>query len=293
MLVTVVIPCYNSSSTIRRALESVLSQSFVDFEVIIIDDGSEDINETIKIISGYNDSRIRMIRHAVNMNGAVARNTGINNSKGEFIAFLDADDEWTSDHLFACTDKMKVIDIKTVLYCQSLIKKNGFSDLIMPLRGIQKKEKISDYLFINSGFISTPSLFAHRSVFNEVLFNVDLKRHQDYDLLLKLESNSCSFAFLERVGVIVHWENTNTDSKGATWQYSLSWALSCKQKISPKSFKYFVLKNCVIKLFQKKERLKGCEIFIKHALLLYPIKNWYIIFSFFLFGKIVFFKIKK
>lgn len=91
MQVSVVIPLYNKSSTIARAINSVLNQTFNDFEVIIVDDGSTD--NSAKVVSEFNDSRILLFQQA-NQGPGAARNKGIELSNGYYISFLDADDEW-------------------------------------------------------------------------------------------------------------------------------------------------------------------------------------------------------
>ncbi len=92
--VSVVLPTYNRSQTLERAARSVLAQSFSDFELIVVDDGSTD--NTPDLIHGLadRDSRVRAIRHPVNLGQSRARNTGIASAKGRFIAFQDSDDEW-------------------------------------------------------------------------------------------------------------------------------------------------------------------------------------------------------
>ena len=94
--ISIVIPAYNSESTITETIESVQKQTFSDFEVIIIDDGSTD--KTVEIINKIDDERIKVISYE---NGGVstARNRGISHTNGEFIAFIDADDLWTIDKL--------------------------------------------------------------------------------------------------------------------------------------------------------------------------------------------------
>jgi len=102
---SVVIPLYNKEKYILRAVESVLSQSFTDFELIIVDDGSvDDSLETIKSIS---DSRIRIIKQA-NQGVGSARNKGMAEAKYDWIALLDADDAWSMNHLNELT---KIINI--------------------------------------------------------------------------------------------------------------------------------------------------------------------------------------
>lgn len=94
--VSVVIPLYNSKRWIRGALRSVLDQRFRDFEILVIDDGSTDTGP--QIAAKYHDHRIRIIVQE-NRGLAGARNIGIRHARGQFIAFLDADDLWTEDKL--------------------------------------------------------------------------------------------------------------------------------------------------------------------------------------------------
>lgn len=105
---SVIIPLYNKAPYVRRSLDSVLAQSFPDFEVIVIDDGSTD--EGASIVASYQDSRIRLIRQE-NAGVSAARNKGIETAKAAWLAFLDADDEYFSnflekmrDSIFKCPD---------------------------------------------------------------------------------------------------------------------------------------------------------------------------------------------
>ena len=94
--VSIVIPLYNKAPYIERALHSIRAQTLSDFEVIVVDDGSTD--DGASIVAAYSDPRVRLIRQS-NAGPGPARNAGIAEAKGEFIAFLDADDEWLPTYL--------------------------------------------------------------------------------------------------------------------------------------------------------------------------------------------------
>jgi glycosyltransferase involved in cell wall biosynthesis len=94
--ISVIVPLYNKAAYVRRALDSISRQTFSDFEVIVVDDGSTD--EGPALVSARGDERVRMIAQ-VNVGPGAARNRGIERARGELIAFLDADDEWLPDYL--------------------------------------------------------------------------------------------------------------------------------------------------------------------------------------------------
>lgn len=96
MRVSVIIPLYNKAPHVRRALDSVAAQTFTDFELIVVDDGSTD--EGARVVEEYGDARLRLIAQP-NAGPGAARNRGIGEARGEFLAFLDADDEWTARYL--------------------------------------------------------------------------------------------------------------------------------------------------------------------------------------------------
>jgi glycosyltransferase involved in cell wall biosynthesis len=95
--VTVIIPTYNRAQVVGRAIRSVLEQNYHDFEILVVDDASTDA--TAEIVGSFDDRRIHYIRHEINRGGSAARNTAIRASRGEYLAFLDSDDEWLPQKL--------------------------------------------------------------------------------------------------------------------------------------------------------------------------------------------------
>lgn len=94
--VSVIIPLYNKQRELPAAIRSLLSQSFADWQAVIVDDGSTD--SSVDVLRRFSDPRIRLVRQA-NAGVAAARNRGIAEARAELVAFLDADDEWMPDYL--------------------------------------------------------------------------------------------------------------------------------------------------------------------------------------------------
>lgn len=115
-MISVVIPLYNKEQYIANTIRTVLGQSFQDFEIVIVDDGSTD--GSCEEVQKIEDARIRLI-HQANAGVSAARNRGIEEAAGEYIAFLDADDEWKPDYLavqYALTKKYPQCGVFAVNY---------------------------------------------------------------------------------------------------------------------------------------------------------------------------------
>ena len=95
--VSVIIPTHDRAEYLGVAIASVLNQTFQDFELIVVDDAS--VEDNLGVIASFHDDRIKFFRHQTRKGGSAARNTGIANSKCDYIAFLDDDDEWFPDKL--------------------------------------------------------------------------------------------------------------------------------------------------------------------------------------------------
>lgn len=289
---SVIIPCYNNSSTIQRALKSVFKQTYTNYEIIVIDDASNDVDITERYINNFNDERIKLIKHEANKNGSAARNTGIKAAKGDYIAFLDADDEWLPNHL---KDALSYIASPSgqLCFCKSILKTEKHKDLVLPGKEINKNQRIGEYLFTDSGFIPTPTIVYDCNLI-KTLFNEQLIRHQDYDFLLQVEAAGHKIGMSPHTGAIVHWENNDPAAKGGTWQYSLKWAKDNKHLLGKRAFANFLHKHCITPLLVQKKRAKAINLFFTNAVFLYlPLKQWAFFISYLIWGRVVFSRIKK
>ncbi len=182
--VSVIIPTYNRAHLIGRAIQSVLNQTYRDFELIIVDDGSTDKTDDIIKEFKKKDERIKYIKHDKNRGGSAARNTGIIIAKGEYIAFLDSDDEWFKRYLEKQVENIKNSSISACIsYCGFIRKRENSYQFFCP-------SKIGNlyHLQLYKAYVSpTSAVLVKRKCFDLIgLFDETLPARQDYDIWLRL-----------------------------------------------------------------------------------------------------------
>ena len=188
--ISVVIPTYNRSHTIMRAINSVLSQTYPAFEIIVVDDGSTDGTKELLQAYGFckKDTKELEKKYLIQENGGVssARNLGVKNAKGDFIAFLDSDDAWSEKKL-----ERQLVVLKQNLFKQRIIH----TDEIWIRNGVRvnqhkKHEKSGGNIFekcLALCCISPSSAMLHRSLFDEYgYFDETMPACEDYDMWLRL-----------------------------------------------------------------------------------------------------------
>jgi len=143
--VTVIIPVYNREESILRAAWSVLGQTYQNFEIIIVDDGSTDKTSDIVRSLAKDDQRICYLKSEKNMGAQAARNTGIRAAKGDWISFLDSDDQWLPHSLEIRMKMAKIQGVKVVHSVYYIIREDGNKKLctIRPLKGWVYREVLS------------------------------------------------------------------------------------------------------------------------------------------------------
>lgn len=181
--VSVIIPTYNRAHLIVEALESVFAQTYADFEVIVVDDGSTD--DTEEILAPYRD-RIRYIKQE-NAGVSAARNHGIFEAKGEYIAFLDSDDIWFPEKL---EKQMRFFENhpNCSFLCSDFLRGTSLSDNPQPQHSRFRSTSILRFEDFGEGnYVTTPSVLAKKAVFYKAgLFDSSIRVSEDYDLWIRI-----------------------------------------------------------------------------------------------------------
>lgn len=184
-MVSVIIPCYNSQETIVRALKSVIDQTYKDFEIIIIDDGSQDSTKAQTETFLQDSFADYKYVYQKNVGPSIARNNGVSHAKGDFIAFLDADDSW---HPKKLEIQMRIIQENDLNFLGSTYQYDEFFEQITNEIKIEKYSFKS--LLLKTRF-STPGVIIATDFFKSLGgFDVSLKYSEDNDLWLRASLES-------------------------------------------------------------------------------------------------------
>lgn len=201
--VSVVMPTYNRAHLLGKAIKSILNQTYQDFELIIVDDGSTD--KTSEVVKSFKDKRIRYFRQTKtfpikSQGAAAARNMGIKKAKGKFIAFNDDDDFWRKRKLEKQVSAFKRTDKKTGVVYIRVVRHKGKEKFFLPYEEVAKKEgNIHRNLFLEDWVVMTSSALVKRECFQKVgLFDERLPRYQDLELWLRI-SQDYYFKYLPEV----------------------------------------------------------------------------------------------
>jgi glycosyltransferase involved in cell wall biosynthesis len=183
-LVSVVLPTYNRARLLSRAVNSVLDQTYPNFELIVVDDCSTDGTEGV--MQGFQDDRIRYIRHEKNQGAPIARNTGIRAAKGKYIAFQDSDDVWLSTKLEKQVNAFNSAPSDLGVIYTSFWLISDYEKTLIPSSYLKQTEgKIHDVL-LKMNFVSLSSAVVKRECFEKVGMFENIPRFQDWELWLRI-----------------------------------------------------------------------------------------------------------
>lgn len=197
-LVSVIIPNYNKEKFLSNCIKSVLSQSYKNFEIIIIDNFSDD--KSLEVIKNFDDKRIRLIQFKNNGIIAASRNIGIEKSRGKYLAFLDSDDYWTKEKLFESIKHLeKGADF---LYHDFFLYNKKSIKTLKILKSKLLRKPIKYDLICNGNRIITSSVVVRKELFNlnkNFSENRNLITVEDFDAWIRFSMISEKFVYLPKI----------------------------------------------------------------------------------------------
>lgn len=250
--VSIIITTFGRPVFLAECIQSAINQSYKDFEIIVVDDNNpnsihRENTETILTEFLKETDNLKYVKHEKNLNGAVARNTGANYAKGEYLSFLDNDDFYLEDKLLKCVELCKQNNKKYVgafSYCEFRIN----SMIVGYQKNIKSGRHLVETLACSFPFSSGSNLFIRKEIYNELNgFDENFRRHQDYEFLVRLFEKYKLLA-IEEVLIVKNNENINfLDVRGmikVKEQYLKKFDYLI-QKLKLKEQKYIYYKNYI------------------------------------------------
>jgi glycosyltransferase involved in cell wall biosynthesis len=226
-------------------VRSVLAQTFTDLEVIVVIDGPDIASQDALI--KIDDPRLRVLGLERNVGGSDARNVGVQAARGMWVAFLDDDDEWLCNKLerqlamlpsLGCTDP--IISCRFIAHTDS-------GDYAWPKRFPRPLEPISEFLLVRDGiagadgFVATPTILARRSLLSRVPFKSGLRKHQDWDWVLRATTHrGVSVFFCPEVLAVCRMQGNNSTSRDGDWRFSIDWIHRNRDLVTARAYSGFV-----------------------------------------------------
>lgn len=251
-IVSIVIPTYNRAKLIERAINSVLAQTLQDFEIIIVDDASQD--ETEAVIKSLTDSRIKYLKHQTNVNGSAARNTGIRAARGEYLALLDSDDEWLPNHLETKINYMQNNACQGIFGSYYIY----YSDELMRENSCQPPPKdctLAEYILSGKGDTRTSTFIFQTTAIREIMFDESLGKHQDWDLAIRF-AKVYSFNCETTSTVIAHYDRQESISLKINHQASQLFLQRYSSELSDRTLARFYLIMLALRTLKSEGRNK-------------------------------------
>ena len=204
--ISVILPVHNRADVLKRAIESVVDQHLSDWELIVVDDGSED--ESIAAAKSFGDERIRIIELGENRGGNVARNAGVRAAQAPLVAFLDSDDTYLPEKLERVVAEFEHRpDLDLLIDSFIKVQPPGASKERVTRRNpvINDRETFRKALFTRILWKATPSITVRREAILRVMFDETLRRLQDFDFLIRA-SEIANCASTDQVLWVKYWD---------------------------------------------------------------------------------------
>ena len=233
-LISIIIPTYNRPALLKKAIQTVLDQTYKNLEIIIVDDTSTLNNQ--KTIKCFDKKTVTYLKNKTRSGAPYSRNVGIKNAKGRFIAFLDDDDEWMSEKLEKQLEAFDGPDVGLVV-CYSLDKRFGRERISKPPDNVDH-----NYLLKSFNLSSTSSYLVRKETLDKTgYFDVDLLSAQEYDLAMRI-SKHYKIKTIPRVLMI---QNAAEGQISENWSKKIKGVMAIYRKHSG-DYKALGTKDCVL-----------------------------------------------
>jgi glycosyltransferase involved in cell wall biosynthesis len=245
-LVSIITPLYNSGDFISETIDSILSQTYQNWELIIVDDCS--IDNGVKIVKKYqeNNDNIKLVQLSKNSGAAVARNKGIKKAKGKYIAFLDSDDLWHPEKLEKQISFMEKNDYAfTYTNYQKISESGGFTDVI-----VESPSKLDYKKALHTNYIGCLTTIYDTKKLGKV-YMPEIRKRQDYGLWLKILKKVNGYGLNENLAYYRVRDNSVSANKFKLIKYN--WRLYRDiENLSVLRSSYYILYTIMIKLLRLK-----------------------------------------
>jgi len=262
--VSVIIPTFNRAELLPIAIRSVLNQTFQDFEILIVDDGSS--NTTPAVVKSFDDDRIHYIRHPKPRGGAAARNTGIAYCQAEYVAFLDDDDEWYPHKLERQMDVMRKSAPEIAAVYSGYFAVERATGRVCGQMTPKSKGDLSSELLASNPIGGTSCMLVRKDCLKKVGgFDEKLPSFQDYDLWIRI-SQEFRFDYVEEpmLNYYVHpnkvWTNFDALLQGLEIMLGKYGSSVAFRKASSNRYLFCGIKLCEANRFEEGRRALRCSV---------------------------------
>lgn len=242
-IVTTVIPTFGRPELLKRAIKSALDQTVRDIEIIVVIDGQDP--PTFAMLDGLNEPRLRYIAHEAKKGAGATRNTGALAAKGEWIAFLDDDDEWLPTKLeeqLAVAPREPAI----IMTLSNVVTPEG--TFVRPAKAYDGRQPVDEWIFDRTtwlkgglNFLQTSSLMVPRKLFDVLRFGE--APHEDWELSIRAVKEHGHALVTAKAPLVVHYVGQPRPSLSKTygWKRSLEWSEAVGKLLTPRALSGFLL----------------------------------------------------
>jgi glycosyltransferase involved in cell wall biosynthesis len=246
-LVSAVIPTCNRADLVKRAVMTALAQTYPHMEVVVVVDGPDE--DTVRLLQQMADARLKVVTLSERVGGSEARNEGVRVASGDWIAFLDDDDEWVPDKVEKQLSAAEGLGVDFPVVASRFIARSPRADYLWPTRLLKCDEDVSEYLFVRKSIffgealLQTSTLFARKALLEMVPFTRGLKKHQDWDWVLRVaQLQGVRFCMVDEPLAVWYVEENRSNVSGVNlWRFSLQWINENRHLITRRAYTGFIV----------------------------------------------------